>query len=109
LIAGLDVKPLPLAPFVEHFGDPAWNLALVGEHPLGERSRMAEQGGTWLAAISGGLFAVLWNHGVKGLQWPKDGPYLSLREDQDTWEPARRFAGVFPPAVDKARKQKSKG
>ena len=98
----------PYAPIVEHFGDAAWNLALVGDFPLGESPRDPERGVTFFVAISGGLFAVLWNHGVKGLKWPKQGPYLSKRPEDETWEEKRRFADLFPRAGDKAAKYKPK-
>jgi hypothetical protein len=94
----------PYASIVEQFGDAAWNLALVGDFPLGESPRDPERGVTFFVTVSGGLFAVLWNQGVKGLQWPKQGPYISKRPAEKTWEEHRRFADVFPSAKDKAAK-----
>ena len=57
--------------------------------------------------LSGGLYAMLFNMGFKGLAWPKAGPLISLRTDEPTWEPERRFADRVLPKEDKILKKKA--
>lgn len=84
------------------FGPWAWNLARIERWGSTERFPLDPRP----ALVSGGLFAVLYNHGVKGLLWPGRWPFISVRPDEPTLEPKRRFADMFAGKADKILKVK---
>jgi hypothetical protein len=99
-----DTSTLPGCAGLPDFGDPEANVALVGRFsslavPRPGRNVVRSR----CAVVSGGLYAVLFNAGVKGLRWPYEGMRMSSREDQP-WTEKRRF-DIFKPREDKILKK----
>jgi hypothetical protein len=94
---------------VSSYGDSNANIAYIGEAPwAATRSEFVLRPPTRWLALSGGLFAALYNHGVKGLTWPDEGPLVSYNLSESAWEPQRRFADLFTGSKDKFLKAKPK-
>lgn len=83
------------------------NIARVGPYPAPGRATTGPR--HWPIAISGGLYAALYNLGVKGLHWPgmSSDILLSAKAGEYPLEPHRRFATLFTTKTDKALKQKA--
>jgi hypothetical protein len=96
--------------FFKDFGSPACNLALVDEHPYTYKDSDWDHGTAKPhdIVISGGLFAALYNAGVKGLAWPEAISCFSAKPDQPTLEPTQRFVERFPGPTNKILKHKVK-
>jgi hypothetical protein len=104
---GLMAPTIPGAEVVQSFGDSTANLARIGKFPqLAERDP-SEPLVRHDLAVSGGLFATLFNMGFKGLAWPAWGPLVSLQPQDATWEATRRLADRTSSKEDKIMKKKA--
>lgn len=111
-------KTHPGGPIIDRFGDFKGNLALIGQEPQSATLATAQtKPPTHWIAISGGLFAALYNRGIKGLALPDEGPLnarlwegplISNDINEPTWESERRFADAFPGKADKFVKKNVK-
>lgn len=100
----------PIGPLVKHFGKKAWNLALIGEKPHQASCHMKSTDAPLHGvAISGGMFAAIYNSGLRGLAWPHEGPLISIKKNEATWEAKRRYPNTFSSGKDPFMKCKTPG
>lgn len=90
--------------FLNFFGDTAANFARIGDvsyfHPAVDSRDVPRR---HAVAVSGSLYAALYNHGVKGLCWPDGGPFISVLESEPPAE-TRRYVNLFSKTKDKIMK-----
>jgi hypothetical protein len=92
---------------VASFGESNANIARIGYYPCPGRGLTGPR--DWPIAVSGGLFAALYNLNVKGLYWPSFGSQIlfSAKDGEYPLELQRRFEGVVAAKSDKAIKKKA--
>jgi hypothetical protein len=91
-------KIVPISPLVEHFGDKKWNIACLGTW-TGRRDSHSEASMARQIVISGGLFAYIYNCGIKGFVFPEQIVFSASGEPPI--EEDRRFADLNTGKQDK--------